>query len=92
MHIKLNRLLLMGEDFILQDFRKDLSLKSKFNGKSNKCLRGIKYKHSHKKQKDSLETRAVLLIFSLKFEISGLAVQSMHQNSKKWQILLGIAQ
>ena len=82
----------MGEDFILQDFRKDLSLKSKFNGNSNKCLRGIKYKHRHKKRKDSLETRAVLLIFSLKFEISGLAVQSMHQNSKKWQILLGIAQ
>ena len=82
----------MWEDFILQDFHKDLSLKSKFNGKSSKCLRGIKYNHSHKKRKDSLETRAVLLIFSLKFEISGVAVQSMHQNSKKWQILLGIAQ
>ena len=40
--------------------------------------------HSHKKRKDSLETRAVLLIFSLKLEISGVAVQSIHQNSEKW--------
>ena len=34
-------------------------------------------KSSHKKRKDSLETRAVLLIFSLHLEISGVAVQSM---------------
>ena len=40
--------------------------------------------HSHKKRKDSLETPAILLIFSLKLEISGVAVQSIHQNSKKW--------
>ena len=40
--------------------------------------------HGHKKQKDSLETRAVLLIFSLELEISGVAVQSIHQNSEKW--------
>ena len=50
------------------------------------------YKHSNKKRKDSLETRAVLLIFSLEREMSGLAVQSIHQNSEKWQLLLGIAQ
>ena len=36
-----------------------------------------------KKQKDSLETWAVLLIFSLEPEISGVAVQSIHQNSEK---------
>ena len=30
--------------------------------------------HSHKKRKDSLETRAVLLIISLELEISGVAV------------------
>ena len=48
--------------------------------------------HSHKKRKDSLETRTVLLIFSLELEISGLAVQSIHQNSKKWRLLLGPAQ
>ena len=35
--------------------------------------------HSHKKRKDSLETRAVLLIFSLELE---------HQNSEKWRLLL----
>ena len=40
--------------------------------------------HSHKKQKDSLKTRAVLLIFSLEVEISGMAVQGIHQNSEKW--------
>ena len=40
--------------------------------------------HSHKKQKDSLETRAVVLIISLELETSGVAMQSIHQNSKKW--------
>ena len=44
-------------------------------------------KHSHKKQKDSLETQAVLLMFSLELEISGVAVQSIHQNSEKWRLL-----
>ena len=39
--------------------------------------------HSHKKRKDSLETRAALLIFSLEFEIFGVAVQTIHQNSEK---------
>ena len=45
------------------------------------------FHHSHKKRKDSLETRAVLLMFSLELEISGVAVQSIHQNSEKWQLL-----
>ena len=40
--------------------------------------------HSLKKQKDSLETQVVLLIFSLGLEISEVAVQSIHQNSEKW--------
>ena len=52
----------------------------------------IIFYHSHKKRKDSLETRAVLLIFLLELEISGVAVQSIHQNSEKWQLLLGTAQ
>ena len=40
--------------------------------------------HSHKKQKNTLDTRALLWIFSLELEISGVAVQSIHQNIKKW--------
>ena len=43
-------------------------------------------KHSHKKRKDSLETRAVMLILSLKLEICGVAVHSTHQNSEKRQL------
>ena len=39
--------------------------------------------HSHKKRKDSLETLVVLLIFSLELEISGVAVQRIHQKSEK---------
>ena len=48
--------------------------------------------HNHKKRKDSLETRAVLLVFSLELEISGVAVQGIHRNSAKWQLYLGTAQ
>ena len=40
------------------------------------------FHQSHKKRKDSLETRVVLLIFLLELEISGVAVQIIHQNSK----------
>ena len=40
-----------------------------------------------KERKDSLETRVVLLIFLLELELSGVAVQSIYQNSKKWQLL-----
>ena len=49
--------------------------------------------HSHKKRKDSLETRALLLIFLLEPELSGVVVQSTHQkhqNSEKWWLLWGI--
>ena len=48
--------------------------------------------HSHRKWKDSLETRAVPLIFSQELEISKVAVQIIHQNSEKWWLLGGIAQ
>ena len=41
--------------------------------------------HSYKKQKDSLKTRAVLLIFSFELEISGVAVQRINQ--KQWKML-----
>ena len=34
--------------------------------------------HSHKKRKDSLETRAVLMIFSLELEIFWVAVQRIY--------------
>ena len=36
--------------------------------------------------KISLKIRAKLLIFLLELEISGVAVQSIHQKSKKWQL------
>ena len=42
--------------------------------------------HSHKKREDSLEIRAVLLIFSFEPETSKVAVQAIHQNSEKWQL------
>ena len=41
------------------------------------------FDHSHKKRKDSLETQAVLMIFSLEIEISGVAIQSIHQKQRK---------
>ena len=50
------------------------------------------YKHNHKKREDILETRVVLLIFLLELEISGVAVQGIHRNSEKLQLLLGTAQ
>ena len=37
---------------------------------------------NHKKRKNNLETRAVLLVLWLELEISGLAVQEIHRNSK----------
>ena len=49
------------------------------------------YKHSHKKRKDSPETRAALSIFFLELEISGVAVQGIRQDSEKWQFLPGTA-
>ena len=52
--------------------------------KNNIRLYSIYINHSHKKRKDSLETRVALLIFSLELEISGVAVQRIHQNNGKW--------
>ena len=46
----------------------------------NAFLTGASFYHS-------LEKRAVLLIFSLEIEISGVVVQSIHQSRKKWQFL-----
>ena len=49
------------------------------------------FEQSHKKRKDSLELWAVLLIFSLEFEISGVGVKKIHQNRKNgdfWEELL----
>ena len=51
-----------------------------------------KPRHSHKKRKDSLETRAVLLALLPELEIFVVAAQSKHQNSKKWRLLLGTSQ
>ena len=53
----------------------------------NKSIHLNSWHHNHKKQKNSLETQIVLLIFSLELEISGVAVQRIHQNSKKWWLL-----
>ena len=47
-----------------------------------KLLSGEKCSHSHKTRTDSLETRAVFLIFSLELEISGVAGQKIHQSTK----------
>ena len=50
----------------------------------NESIHLNSWHYSHKKQKDSLETQVVLLIFLLELKISGVAVQRIHQNSKKW--------
>ena len=42
----------------------------------------IDLEHSHKKRKNSLETRNVLLIFLRELEISTIAVQGIHQNGE----------
>ena len=47
-----------------------------------KSLFGPRFHHSHKKRKDSLETPAVMLIFSLALEISRVSVQRIHLNSE----------
>ena len=47
--------------------------------KTQKCLI-YHFMHSLKKQKDSLETRAVLLIFSLELEISGAYIKTANND------------
>ena len=78
----------------------DIVFEQNFNCGSNKlCYGFLKPKskiyycsdcghdHSHKKGKDSLETRVVLLMFSPEPEISRVTVQSVHQNREKWRLL-----
>ena len=50
---------------------------------------GYLYNHNHKKRNDSLETWAVLLMFLLELEISGVVVLSIHQNSEEWWLVWG---
>ena len=49
----------------------------------NRQIKILRENPSHEKWKDSLEKRAVLLIFMIELEISGVAVQSIHQNREK---------
>ena len=46
--------------------------------------------HRQKKWKDSLDTRAVLLIISLELEISGVVVRGIHQSNEKWLLQVRI--
>ena len=39
--------------------------------------------HDHNKRKDSLERRAVMLVFLLELEFSVVTVQEIHQNREK---------
>ena len=50
----------------------------------NKSIHLNSRHHNHKKHENSLETQILLMIFSLELQISGVAVQRIHQNSKKW--------
>ena len=54
------------------------------NPSSNQSTSYVSSNHYHKNWKYSLDTRAVLLIFSLEFEISGMTVQRIHQNSQNY--------
>ena len=42
------------------------------------------FQNTHKKRRNSLEIRTVLLIVLLEYEMSGVAVQRIYQNSEKW--------
>ena len=42
----------------------------------------FQFKHSHTRRKDRMERRTVLLLFSLELEISGVAIQRIHQKAK----------
>ena len=56
--------------------------------KTLKDIKSLFPKHNHKKRKDSLKTRAILLIFLLETKISGVAIQKILQNIKKWLLSL----
>ena len=63
----------------------DLEISS--HDSDDEWINSFMFKHSPKKRKDSLETQAVLLILLLELEITGDAVQSIHQNSDNWWLL-----
>ena len=46
-----------------------------------------KYYKNESTYLNSWKHRSYLLIFSVKLEIFGVAIQKMHQNSKKWWLL-----
>ena len=55
---------------------------NEFFPRNSKPLREyIFYNHRHKKRKDNLETRTVLLIFLLELEIPGVTIQGMNENT-----------
>ena len=53
------------------------------NSMKNHFLKKL-FLHIYKKRKYTLDTRAVLLIFSIELKIYVVVVQSIHQKSKKW--------
>ena len=61
------------------------------NTTKNEIIHLNSWHHSNKKQKNSLRILVVLLIFLLELEISGMALQRIHQNSKKWEFLWRMA-
>ena len=74
-----------GMDILAGSFINNINstIFKRFFNSVNLNLQEHVHDHSQKKRKDSLETRAVLLIFSFELEISGVAVQNIHQNSEK---------
>ena len=52
------------------------------NNDCTKVLRSHSLLHSHKKRKESLKTRAVLLIFFFELEIYGMVLLGIHQNNE----------
>ena len=51
----------------------------------NESIHLNSWHHSHKKQKDSPETQVVFVgIFAWTWNIWGVAIQRIHQNSEKW--------
>ena len=57
------------------------------NTTKNEIIHLNSWHHSNRKQKNSLKTLVVLLIFLLELEISGMTLQRIHQKSKKWEFL-----
>ena len=84
MYVKI--FLLVCSVFIIQCVRKSLIMCAT-QRTGGVLLKMLKYfvvilNHSHKKRRDSLDTRVVLLVFLLEFEVSGAALHEIHQNRK----------